>query len=512
MTDDNNNGIEPLRRPEIEASDVFADVDEEVEQPQSRYKLPAWVQQEIDAVFRPSPDGERGVGPNDIPHTAQLLKESFRARGVRLGIEDIRRMLKQTWRQFTRVGAGDWQANLRTEGREERPSANISNTTLYLIEDPVIGNCLKFNEFSGEVILRRDLSPLKSMNFKEEPFSDVHITMIQEYLEREGMHRISSKTVGDAAILTARREYGENPVVDYLRNVEWDETPRLDKFFATYFGAEPSPYTAAVGRKALISMVARAIDEGCKVDTVPVLEGPQGARKSSALRILAGDAYFGDNVPNLANKDASSYLRGLWLAEIAEFHTFGKADVDNLKAFISRQEERYRPAYGRMEIVQKRKVVFWGTTNDNEYLNDPTGARRFWPIRCGTIDLDALKRDRDQLWAEAVYWFDKDEHWWPDDDERPMFEEQQAMRRMRDPWEYTIEAEIHRATDKLGVSVPMLLDVIKPDDPAGRTKGDENRIGRCLRALGYVPIRPRDEKGVQHRRWAKPEREPKFDL
>ena len=167
-----------------------------------------------------------------------------------------------------------------------------------------------------------------------------------------------------------------------------------------------------------------------KVDTVLILEGQQGLRKSSALAVLGGE-WFCDTAIDIANKDSWALVGSKWIFELAEMQTVrGSRDVDALKGFITRREDVYRPPYGRVAVKSPRRAVFVGTTNAAEYLkHDPSGYRRFWPVDCGDrIDLEGLKRDRDQLWAEAVVRLKAGEQWWLTDSEAKLAEAQAEER------------------------------------------------------------------------------------
>ncbi len=231
-----------------------------------------------------------------------------------------------------------------------------------------------------------------------------------------------------------------------------------------------------------------------------VLEGPQGAMKSTACAVLGGE-WFSDNIPEVGDgKDVSQHLNGKWLIEIPEMHAMSKVETAQLKAFITRTTERYRPSYGRMEVIQPRQCVFIGTTNRDTYLRDETGGRRFWPLKVGNIDVDKLALDRDQLFAEAVQTYRAGAPWWPDRAfEREHITPQQATRYEADVWEETISTYLDEhprvtvgevAKEALGITTAKI------------GTAEQRRVAAALERLGWQREPNKDWRGT--RWWSRP--------
>jgi predicted P-loop ATPase len=338
------------------------------------------------------------------------------------------------------------------------------------------------------------MDSLGEPDFTPRPVTDIDVSSVQERLQRLGLKRLS-RDVAHQAVNAQAYEHRFHPVRRYLDSLEWDGTQRISNLFPTYFGTEATPYTQAIGTMFLVSMVARIIEPGCKADYMVVLEGVQGALKSTACRILGGE-WFSDNLPDITvGKDAAQHLRGKWLIEVSEMHAMGKAEAAQLKAFITRTAERYRPSYGRNEVIEPRQCVFIGTTNRASYLRDETGGRRFWPIKAQTIDADALARDRDLLFAEAVARYRSGAIWWPDKTfEQQHIMPQQAERYEADAWEESI-AEYLKKVPK--VTVSQVAKEALHIETARVARTDQNRISAVLEQIGWKRL-PKDWEG---KRW-----------
>jgi predicted P-loop ATPase len=231
-----------------------------------------------------------------------------------------------------------------------------------------------------------------------------------------------------------------NPILDYLTDLRWDGIGRLDNWLTTYLGVADTELNRAIGRIALVAQVRRARQPGCKFDQIIVLEGPEGIQKSTALSILAGgpENFSDQTILGKDDKEQQELLRGVWVYEIADLSNIRKAEVEHVKAFASRTHDRARPAYGRARVDRPRNGVIWATTNNGHYLKSQTGNRRFWTLTASAennIDIEALKRDRDQLSAEAMVLDDTEMSIVLPQDLWGAAAAEQELRHETDPWE-----------------------------------------------------------------------------
>ena len=295
-----------------------------------------------------------------------------------------------------------------------------------------------------------------------------------------------------------------HPVQDYLGGLRWDGVNRLDAVAGEVLHArgdeEERRLAVRMVRLWMISAAARALDPGCQVDTSLVLVGPQGLRKSSFFRALAGDPWFADTEIRIGDKDGLQQIHAAWITEWGEIDRITSArHAGEVKAFIARRTDTFRPPYGRITESFQRSCVIVGSTNSEQFLTDPTGSRRFWCVRVGErIDLELAQRWRDQLWAEAVAALRAGERWWLTSEEDVQREQGAERHRLRDPWEAVVEkyiatkwrADIAGDASRRFLTTALLLERAIDVPAKDRTRAHEMRVGEVMRALGY--------RGEQH--------------
>lgn len=279
----------------------------------------------------------------------------------------------------------------------------VDNILIILENDPLLKGKIVFEEFSNRVYALGTL-PWES-NPVHRIWTDNDDSGMRHYLER--VYGITGeKKIFDACSLSCHR-HSYNAVKKYLESLPaWDGVPRLDTLFCDYLGAEDNTYVRAAARKSLVAAVARAMTPGVKYDTMPILAGRQGIGKSTLLRLLGGQ-WFSDSLETFGGKESCEMIQGVWINEIGELNGLNKAETNAVKQFLSKVEDIFREPYGRRTGVYPRRCVFFGTSNEEEFLRDKTGNRRFWPIDCGMNPavknvFNDLPSEVPQIWAEAL--------------------------------------------------------------------------------------------------------------
>ena len=296
----------------------------------------------------------------------------------------------------------DWLSELDMNKKGEC-NATIDNALMVLRNDPQLRGLFALNRFSLREVATRHM-PWRRITRETQSLKDSDDVGLRHYIETKYNLR-SKQCVQDAMVLVCE-ENGFHPIKDYFNTLTWDGFPRCDNLLIDYLGAADTPYVRAVTRKFLVAAVARILSPGCKYDYVLTLVGAQGIGKSTIFKKLGGD-WFSDSMGSIQSKEAYESLQGVWIMEIGELAGLRKADAEAVKHFVSKTEDRYRVAYGRRTETFPRQCVFAGTTNIEEFLNDPTGNRRWWPVPVTKAEGSDLFVDLDnytvgQIWAEAI--------------------------------------------------------------------------------------------------------------
>jgi predicted P-loop ATPase len=415
---------------------------------------------------------------------------SFKASAVKLGT-----LLKA----LSNAGHGAWiDEVLRVPAAEDFPhdlpieisrpafmesrgkiEANYRNTQRAL-EAARLG--VGFDELSQRAVLRAPQLPWAADIGRE--LNDDLLRIIREWIMEQFGFEPKREDVSDVLYALATKNTF-NPVVEYLGSLKWDGMPRIDKLFPLYFGSPDGDYEKAVGRKLMLAAVRRMRKPGTKFDTVPILEGKQGSGKTSALRVLGGEWHSDAELGRVETKDAAGILNGVWIMELGELTAMHKSEVDNLKAFVSRCEDRVRPPYGKLVKTYLRRCVFVGTTNSGTYLRDSTGNRRYLPIATNSIDLEGLRRDRDQLWAEAGSLETTGESLVLPTSLWSAAAERQSDRLVDDPWLDRIRSYLAQKPDCTRYSSQVLLEFALEVPCSRQNQNEAKRLAMLMAKLGW---------------------------
>jgi predicted P-loop ATPase len=371
------------------------------------------------------------------------------------------------------------QQLLRDRKGEIRPS--VANVITALQSSPAWSGVLGFDSFAQRTRLRKPAPWMpQDVEVKDQEWSSDHDVRATEWLHRSGV--FCNTDVVAHAIETVAKRHSFHPVLEYLGGLKWDGIKRIDTWLIDCLGAANTPFNRAVGKRWLISAVARVHQPGCKADCALILEGPQGLLKSTALKTL-GHPWFTDEVEELGSKDSAMQVAGVWIIEMGELDSMRRGEVTRIKAFLARTTDRFRPPYGRRVIELPRQSVMAGTTNKDTYLQDETGGRRFWPVACTKIDIAKLAAMRDQLWAEALACYQAGDIWWLEGEELLRDAADEAAARLEvDPWQEPIEDIIG---PREHITVRELLRELKVPQDKQEPRAQQ-RVAACLKNAGWV--------------------------
>ena len=320
--------------------------------------------------------------------------------------------------------ASRWAAMGLSTATNGTPHANASNALHILQNDASLLGHVWYDTF---------LQRIQTGSQAPREWLDDDDISLMIYMQRDlAIHKMSALTVRQAVSYVATHDR-RNCLKDLLDALpEWDKIGRCDAFFVDCFGCEPGKYASAVGGNFWKSIVARALRPGCKFDNMVILEGEQGIRKSTACLAIVGPSFFMEAHENVMSKDFYISMQGKWLVEVNEMDSFSRAETTKVKSVISCTNDRYRAPYERAARDHPRQNVFIGTTNRDDYNKDETGFRRGWPIRCTEIDVELIKQNRGQMFAEAIARLKAGEKWWLMPGEETRIE--QEARYAEDPW------------------------------------------------------------------------------
>lgn len=386
---------------------------------------------------------------------------------------------------FDEVVNEDWESQLMRNDKGKILS-DAANVYLVLTNHPQWRGVIGLNKMADVITKRKPMPFAGSVKGDWHDTDDMRMVV---WLSQNYRIDYSAAKVLEQVNLVAE-ECAFHPVLAYFDGLAWDGVPRLDIFSHAYLGTQDTQYNRLAFPMWLISAVARVYAPGSKADHVLILEGEQGIKKSSALRALAGE-WFMDTPIQIGSKDAMEVIRGKLIVELAELDSLNRAESSAAKSFFSSPEDTFRASYGRRAATLKRQCVFAGTVNHDQYMKDDTGNRRYWPIACTRVDMEEIKADRDQLWAEAVARYKAGARWWPEGDEAQLFCDEQDKRFMQDAWLSPIRIWLEGNNNVEYVTTATVMGSALKMDMSKWTRNDQMRVGAVMRRLGWLRKRKR---------------------
>lgn len=342
-----------------------------------------------------------------------------------------------------------WNILERDKNDPTKPASTIDNILKILRYDPAFKNAFYYDLFSKRMIITKSL-PWDKETKKKREWSDIDDSGLLSYLEK--IYQLNNEAKMYHAFSLAKNYISLHPIKEYLEGLKWDGVSRIDYLLQDYFGAENNSYTQDIMRKSLIACIARIYEPGIKFDSVLILIGKQGLGKSTFFKKL-GMEWFSDSVTDFKGKEAYEQIQNAWIIELGELSGMNRYEMNDVKHFLSKCEDSYREPYARRTENHKRQCVFFGTTNNQEFLRDNTGNRRFWPIDTGIYEpiksvFTDLDNEVDQIWAEAYSYYLIGEDLFLKDESLKISEKEQDSRMYEDPQKDMI-------IDYLCLKVPM---------------------------------------------------------
>jgi predicted P-loop ATPase len=398
----------------------------------------------------------------------------------------------------------DATVHMMEEDRHGKFKGTLSNLNLALSDPSICGVEIAYDDFQGCELIRR---PATNNNWC--PLADFDCTDIAIFLSRHaGFVDVSPNKMS-----TAIRHYSMQNRIDtakeWVESLIWDGVSRIDAFMSRYFGAEDCPYSTAVSQYLWTALAGRVLQGGIQADMVPILYGPQGGYKSTGLVAMVPDPKAFCEV-NLAERDdnLSRKMVGVMIGELSELRGLKTKDAESIKEFLTRKIERWTPKFIERPIDYPRRSLFIGTTNENEFLADTTGNRRFLPITVTVADRSAIKQDRNQLWAEAVVRFRNEGILYKDAEALAKHEHEKYQ--MLDVWENTIAKALGYHHQKIlftGITTVDILERYLEIPFSKQNYQYQNRVKGIMKKLGYIQHRTRVD-GQRAYRWYPVEAEP----